>query len=364
MMHHFALAAVAAICPMALAFSPATATGSGIPMSRRRTMSGAGSKANHAAMGRRAGRQGSGDSSPSTTCAATRSGSAFATDLDRLKRIDGRAPVSIMTCQIDPKHQHLQQWLKEGLSLETHTYDHPCPLLKDGDLAKAKATFDRAIDLLAQVPNSKPVAFRMPCCDSLNTLSPRFFTEIFQKTTPAGRFLELDSSVFNIITANDPELPRDLVFDEQGRERFRRYVPVGRSFVNTIEDYPYPYQLDRVCWEFPCVTPSDWQAQYLQQPCNPLTIRDWKAALDATVIKQGVFCLVFHPYNWVKPQQVVDFIDHAVQPHGQAVKFMTFKEAKERLDKTCSAANRCAARPAAITACACWMWTTTVISTW
>src|SRR5271166_2509097 len=37
--------------------------------------------------------------------------------LERLKKIDGRAPVSIMTCDIDPKHEHLQKWLKEGLSL-------------------------------------------------------------------------------------------------------------------------------------------------------------------------------------------------------------------------------------------------------
>jgi len=43
--------------------------------------------------------------------------------LERLKKIDGRAPVSIMTCDIDPKHEHLQKWLKEGLSLETHTVD-------------------------------------------------------------------------------------------------------------------------------------------------------------------------------------------------------------------------------------------------
>src|SRR5262249_8608425 len=32
--------------------------------------------------------------------------------LRRLQQIDGRAPVSIMTCQIDPKHPHLQTWLK------------------------------------------------------------------------------------------------------------------------------------------------------------------------------------------------------------------------------------------------------------
>src|SRR5712692_2226922 len=41
--------------------------------------------------------------------------------LNRLKRIDGRAPVSIMTCSVQPKDAQLQAWLKEGLSLEVHT---------------------------------------------------------------------------------------------------------------------------------------------------------------------------------------------------------------------------------------------------
>jgi hypothetical protein len=93
--------------------------------------------------------------------------------LERLKKIDGRAPVSIMTCTLDPKHAHLQRWLKEGLSLEVHTIDHPCPLLQGGDFSKAKSTYDRCVDLLSSVPGNHPVAFRMPCCDSRNTVSPR-----------------------------------------------------------------------------------------------------------------------------------------------------------------------------------------------
>src|ERR687896_491411 len=36
--------------------------------------------------------------------------------LERLKQIDGRTPVSIMTISVDPHHPRLQQWLKEGLS--------------------------------------------------------------------------------------------------------------------------------------------------------------------------------------------------------------------------------------------------------
>src|SRR5213594_1253583 len=49
--------------------------------------------------------------------------------LERLKQIDGRAPVSIMTVSVDPRDPQLQTWLKEGLSLEAHTLSHPCPLL-------------------------------------------------------------------------------------------------------------------------------------------------------------------------------------------------------------------------------------------
>src|SRR2546421_1511633 len=71
--------------------------------------------------------------------------------LRRLQQIDGRAPVSIMTCQIDPAQPHLQTWLKQGLSLEIHTIEHPCPLLRNGDFARAKSTVDRCIDLLNTV---------------------------------------------------------------------------------------------------------------------------------------------------------------------------------------------------------------------
>ncbi len=249
----------------------------------------------------------------------------------RLKQIDGRAPISIMTCDIDPKEPHLQTWLKEGLSIEVHTVDHPCPLLSKGDFAAAKSTYDRCVDLMSAIPGNRPVAFRMPCCDSRNTPSPRFWAEIFNRTTERGNFLTIDSSVFNVITPNDPELPRELVLEE-GRERFRKYLPFP-SFVNTIDDYPYPYVIGGLCWEFPCVTPSDWAAQNLNKPNNPKTVEDLKAALDAVVIKQGVYNLVFHPHGWIRPQQINEIIDHAVKKHGKKVKFLNFREAAERLKK-------------------------------
>src|SRR5262249_10200432 len=106
-----------------------------------------------------------------------------------------------------------------------------------------------------------------------------------------------------------------------------------RSFVNWIENYPYPYVIGRLCWQFPCMTPSDWQAQHRHKPNNPQTVADWKAALDCTVIKQGVFCMVFHPHGWIRNDQVVEFIDYATEKYGKKVKFLTFKEALERLNE-------------------------------
>ena len=78
-----------------------------------------------------------------------------------------------------------------------------------------------------------------------------------------------------------------------------------------------------------------------------------KAALDCVVLKQGVFNLVFHPHGWIKNEQVVELIDHAVKKHGKKVKFLNFREAQERLNKNLLAGSRCARRTGATTASAC-----------
>ncbi|MCA9189956.1 MAG: polysaccharide deacetylase family protein, partial [Planctomycetales bacterium] len=251
--------------------------------------------------------------------------------LDRLKQIDGRAPVSIMTNQVDPHDPQLASWLAEGLSLETHTTGHPCPLLADNDLAKARRTYEDCVDLLASVPGNRPGAFRMPCCDSRNTPSPRFWTEIFNQQTAKGNYLELDSSVFTVFTSADRTLPNDLVTDDAGRPRFRKYLPFP-SFVNTIENYPYPYMIGKKCWEFPCTVPSDWEAQNLHQPFNPETVADMKAALDAVVLKQGVMNIVFHPWGWIRAEQMVEFIEYSQEKYGEQVLFLNFREALDRLN--------------------------------
>src|SRR5262245_24463741 len=105
------------------------------------------------------------------------------------------------------------------------------------------------------------------------------------------------------------------------------------SFATTIEDYPYPYVIGKLCWEFPCVLPSDWEAQNVHGTNNPGTVADWKAALDVTVIKQGVFTMIFHPHGWIRNDQIVELIDYAIRKYGKRVKFLNFREAQERLNK-------------------------------
>ena len=250
--------------------------------------------------------------------------------LDRLKQIDGRAPLSIFCNTITPSEPLLQQWFSDGLSIEVHTLTHPCPMLAKGNFTAAANTYHGGVDLMNHIPNNLPVAFRTPCCDSQNTPSPRVFSELLMRNNPAGQFLEMDSSVFNIFTQADPMLPANLVTDSDGKPKFEKYVPFD-SYVVTIENYPYPYAIGSRIWEMPCMVPSDWEAQHLHGSSNPVTVRDWEAAIDATVLKQGIFNFVFHPHGWVKITQMIEWIDHITAKHDSNVKFLSFREARERL---------------------------------
>ncbi|MCC6154441.1 MAG: dehydrogenase, partial [Candidatus Hydrogenedentes bacterium] len=250
--------------------------------------------------------------------------------INKLKELYGTASMSIMACNVDPNDPQLQTWIAEGLSIETHTVAHPCPLLGRGQFDEARATYESCISLMSNIPGNKPVAFRMPCCDSINSTSPRFFYEIFSKPSPGAPHLAIDSSVFNITTANDPALPREWVIHEDGRERFRSYLPFP-SFKTTIEDYPYPYIIGDGIWEFPCAVPSDWEAQNINKPNNPLSLADMKISLDAAVAKKGVYTLVFHPHGWIENTQVIELIEHAAKNYGKSVRFLSFADAYAKL---------------------------------
>ena len=233
--------------------------------------------------------------------------------LDRLKHRQGRASLSIMTNQIDPQDAQVQSWLREGVNIDVHTIDHPCPLLCESDLQKARQTYDRCVDLMSQIPGNGPTAFRMPCCDSMNSPSPRFYEGDLRAGDRARQLP--DDRQLGVQHHDGPGCDatrRAGSATTDGRPRFRKYLPFP-SFVNTIEDYPYPYVIGRLCWEFPCIVPSDWEAQNLHQPNNPQTVTDLQAALDVVVRKQGVMNLVFHPHGWIRNDQVVQLIDYAAR---------------------------------------------------
>lgn len=252
--------------------------------------------------------------------------------IDRVASLPAGGGLSIMTNEVDPQDPQLQEWLNEGVGIEVHTLSHPCPCLKDGDFDAAADTYHGCVDLLGKIPNHRPVAYRMPCCDSMNSPSPRFWKQIFNDASPEGNFLQIDTSVFHVFTNDDPSLPREMFAGESGERRFAKYAEF-ESFVNVIENYPYPYVIGRLCWQFPCMTPSDWQAQNLHQPHNPRTVSDMQAALDATVEKQGVMNLVFHPHGWIRKEQIVQLVDYAAATYGDKVRFLSFHEAADRLNR-------------------------------
>ncbi len=254
--------------------------------------------------------------------------------LERLKEIDGRAPVSIMTKEVDRKDPLLEEWLEEGLSLDVHTTEHRCPCLQQGSLAAAKASVYGSLDQLVRIPGNEAIAYRMPCCDSLSTVSPRFYTEIFHHLSPQGNFLRLDSSVFQVFTSDDSELPRSLVRDGEGEERFLPYLAEDRQMGNYVVNFPYPYIIDRLGWQIPCLMPSDWCGQHENgENDSPKTVEDWKAGLDALVLKQGTLSICFHPHGWISNTSMIELIDHAEKKHEGKIMFLTFPEVEARLTR-------------------------------
>jgi len=235
--------------------------------------------------------------------------------LRRLQEVErGRSPLSIFTNTVDPAHPQLQRFLEMGVRFDVHTRTHPCPLLG--------STLEKAIDEtigctgdLARIPGGEPAAFRMPCCDSINSASPRFFSEILPRRTADGKFLRADSSVAMFLEEKD-----------------RAYAPFP-NYAATATGYPYPYVIGNVIWEFPIIVPTDWQAQHRRGPFHPDTVADMKASIDKIVEAKGVYTLCFHPHGWIRNDQIVELIDHAVAKYGRRVRFVHFHEALDRIEK-------------------------------
>ncbi len=254
--------------------------------------------------------------------------------LEELKSAQGKAAVTLMANSVAKNDPLVERWLKDGAAIGTHTVDHPCPLLRKSNFESAKSTYDRAIDEISEALGTQaPRAYRMPCCDSINSMSPRFFAQIFHATTPQGRFLEADSSIFHVATAADSEIAGDFAASGQGPLRLARYLPADRDFVNFVENYPYPWVVGWGCWEIPMTLPDDWVAfHFHNQPFVSESLEDMKFALDVAVRKQGVYVPTFHPGWWIRNDQVVELIRYASQKYGSEIRFLTLTEAVERLN--------------------------------
>ena len=252
--------------------------------------------------------------------------------IERLKVIDGRGPVSITCNRPNPEHPNMQWLLNQGVSLETHTLNHPCPLLQHLDFIRASNDYHGCVDLLARIPNNKSVGFRFGCMDGQNTPSPRAYEEILGSTSEEGNFISMSTSVGVVFSPEDPVIPAEIFKPNSGGpDRFARYLT--RGFVNYIENYPYPFVVGRKIWELPFVYPNDYTGQVLHGAQNPVTISDYKAAVDATVAKQGAVSLCFHAGNWMRNSQMVDIVDHASRTHGKKVKFLSMGEMHELMTK-------------------------------
>lgn len=265
--------------------------------------------------------------------------------IDRLRRIDGRAPISVFCLQLDAEDELVQKMLRFGLSMECHTFTHPVPLMRapedtvatsEDSLALARDDFLGSVKSLHGVVGSTPVAHRTPGCDARNTASPRFFTEVFPMKTDAGEFLRMDSSIFMAYTKPVEGLPREWFFHEDGRARFGKFIggiPFTKTFVNYVENYPYPYVINNQLWELPAAIPGDAHGVHAYKARSPKTVEDWKRAIDITVAKQGLFTLCFHPHGYVDAEQIVELIDYVDRTYGRRVKFLNCREIEERLTR-------------------------------
>ena len=274
--------------------------------------------------------------------------------IERLQQIDGRAPVSVFSLQLDAEDKLVRHMRELGLSIECHTWTHPVPLLRTLREASADslqaAIDDTLLSLgnLSQLPGPGPVAQRNPGCDARNTASPRMFAEIFPLRTPAGDFLRMDSSIFMAFTKPQAGMPREWFFHDDGRERFNKFVygiPFTKTFRNYVADYPYPYIINRTIWELPAIIPGDAHGVHAYGKESNETVEDWKRAVDIVVAMKGVYTLCFHPHGYIQGEQVAELVDYADRTYGERVKFLNCREIYDRLiDNLCGGVPLCVAK--------------------
>ncbi|MEX2577687.1 MAG: FG-GAP-like repeat-containing protein [Verrucomicrobiales bacterium] len=265
--------------------------------------------------------------------------------IDRLRQIDGRAPVTVFSLQLDADDRLVRHMQELGLTMECHTWTHPVPLLRTvkdppppppESLQPAVEDTLKTLTNLAKLAGPAPVAQRNPGCDARNTASPRMFSEIFPMRTAKGHFLRMDSSIFLAFTKTQPGMPREWFFHEDGRKRFVKFIhgiPFTETYRNYVTDYPYPFVINRTLWELPAAIPGDAHGVHAYGNKSEEILEDWKRALDVAVAMKGVYTLCFHPHGYVRSDQIAALVDYADRTYGGRVKFLNCREVYDRLTR-------------------------------
>jgi hypothetical protein len=245
----------------------------------------------------------------------------IALELERNKYQKNRvpSPITVFACDLYDISTEQIAGLENLCDVEVHTISHTCPLVstekgKEQGLIDARNEIQRSMQHISSSISRTPIAFRVPCCDSQNSV-PIELPELLSANN-----LSVDSSVCGVFTAKPGT-------NTSGR----KYLAPG--FLNFISDYPYPYLVAGRFWEIPFCSPSDYQS-FAKKESAAVVLNDWKYALDQTVRMHGTMPLLVHNNDWVSLETISAFITYARERYGERIEFMTVREVYDLLQKS------------------------------
>jgi len=195
----------------------------------------------------------------------------------------------------------LQSWLKEGLLARRPT-SAKCivsMLEPTGNFQALSNLTNRCIELMNRRPRQQPVDLGacVPAIRLTAPSPPRFFGRNFHRTTPLTNSSPIDSSVRTFLRPTTHPYRASLVMDASGAEKFRKIHPLP-SFVTTIEDYPYPYVIGKLCWD----SLRLFRAMEAQRHhgVNTGYRRRLESQRSTHRPQASTLTMIFHPHGWIR----------------------------------------------------------------